>query len=174
MIQNKHSLCILTCVEDAKRFLLEFAGEYNGWTLVSGHGSVNDYLETLGIDCIELSALVSDDFVRDAYKEADKKVKDILNSLDELYAQAISSILGIPKIRYFFPLFRYNGKFEYLNILRLVKIFQIIFEQNKFERVLIYKSVKTSFLDDVDLLAGVVQLLSKQYCFVLSSREGKN
>ena len=65
------SLCVLNCIEDAQLFLEEFSGEYDEWLTVSTHGSVNDFLKTKKLQCLELSSLMTHEFIQESYWEAD-------------------------------------------------------------------------------------------------------
>jgi hypothetical protein len=151
------SLCILNCVGDAKLFLSKFRGHLNEWRLVSTHGSVDDYLETMGIRCTALSSLITDHHLREFYNTADKAVPAFLTRLDNVYAGPISEILRLSKIRYFYPLYVYLGKYEYLNILKLRHALDVLFRENHYEEVLLYQSVPTSYFDRLDIQAEVVR-----------------
>ena len=173
-MKNISNLCILNCVEDAKSFLSEFRYCLNEWTIVSTHGSVNDFLAIKGIDCLELSSLITDDFLIHAFQTTDIAVKTLLKHMDKLYSQNISNILEIRNINYFYPLYVYLGKYEYLNMLKLKKSLDILFEKNLYDRILIYRPIGASYFDNGDIFIDIVKKTSENYGFHVELREKQN
>lgn len=110
---NYDQLCVLNSVDDAKYYLSseEFS---NRCLLCSTHASVNDFLNTKGIDCIQLSMFLEDDFCINKYKEADIMINEMLHFIDKAVAGEISNILGIVYIDYFHVLYRYFLKVDYV------------------------------------------------------------
>lgn len=168
---NPTSVCVLNCVEDAQTFLTEFGHTPDRWLLVSTHGSVNDYLRPLNITCLELTSLLTDEFIIDAFKAADSVVTNLLACLDYRYAADISSVLGVGKMAYFSPLYRYLGKYEYLGSLKLQKAFETLFERHSLQELVIYRSVPTTFFAGDDLLTGVGRWLAERYGLSLIIRD---
>ena len=72
---NTKILCVLNCIEDAQLFLCEFSGKHHNWFIVSTHGSVNDYLRAKNIRSVELSSLLTHEFLQESYWEADSEIK---------------------------------------------------------------------------------------------------
>ena len=68
---------------------------------MSTHGSVNDFLATKEINCLELSSFITDDFLIHAFQTADIAVKTLLKHMDKLYARKISNILEIDILKAF-------------------------------------------------------------------------
>ena len=158
-----HSLCLLNCVEDAKSFLSEFKKCHHEWTVVSTHGAVNDFLTTEGVDCLELSSIISDDFLIKSFRIADVVVKKKLKYLDKLYAPKISKILGIRTIDYFFPLYVYLGKYEYHSILKIEKALGVIFDDNLFKQILVYLPIQQSYFNNGHLFFDIIREISSKY-----------
>ncbi len=171
-IKNKtDSICILNCVDGAKSFISKFENNMTSWVIVSTHGSVNNYLSTLNIDCLELVSLVPNDFIIKTFKDADTSVNTLLNYLDAQCADSISNLLKIKKMKYFYSMYCYPGKYEYLGTLKLIKAFKELYKQHPVKKVVIYDSVKTSRFDGDDLLIDVIKYFSTKYNFSLTVRK---
>lgn len=173
-MKNISNLCILNCVEDAKCFLSEFRYSLNEWTIVSTHSSVNDFLVTKELNCLELSSLITDDFLIHAFQKADITVKTLLKHMDKLYAQNISNILEIQNINYFYPLYVYLGKYEYLNMLKLKKSLDILFDKNLYDRILVYRPIGASYFDNDDIFIDIMKKCSDNHCYNVELREKQN
>ena len=174
-MKSNHALCVLNCVEDAKSFLSEFQACHNEWTIVSTHGAVNDFFMTKGIACLELSSLITDDFLTKSFQTSDVTVKTFLKYLDKVCAQKISNILGIKDINYFYPLCVYFGKFEYLSIIKLEKALNVLFSQTLYKEVLVYQTVGESFFEKDDIFVSIIkEFLSSFNCrFELRKMKGR-
>lgn len=157
------SLAILNCVADAQSFLYHFKNSLGEWRLASTHGAVNDYLNTQGVSCLELSSVLSDDFIVAAAREADSLMSSLLSALDRSSAHDISSRLRVCEMNYFMPLYQYLGIYECLAILKIEKALQLLVNEEKYHQLLVYQSVNTSYFDGDNVLVGMARHISGKH-----------
>jgi len=93
----------------------------------------------------------------ESFQTADVTVKTFLKYLDKVCARKISNILEIKDINFFYPLYVYFGKFEYLSIIKLKKAFSVLFSRTLYKEVLVYQPVGESFFEKDDIFINIIK-----------------
>lgn len=108
-------LAILHDVHDAEYVLLH-PEIYSTAIFISTHEAVNDYLLSRNRDCISLSSFVSINELSDFYSRSEC-VYSLLDEMDSQYSSILHKLINNPQeLRYFYTLYRYLGRYEYVNI----------------------------------------------------------
>ena len=166
------SLVILNCIEDTKHFLVENGDSLNEWYLVSTLGSVRDYLLTQNIECKELSSFITNDDHLDPRSPSNLDIfNNLLSDLDRICSEFICSMLSISKINIFQPLYNFAGLQEYTSLLRSQKAFEVLFNNYKFETVLLYQSIKTIRYGNNDFLLFLLGHLKSKFNYSIKVKK---
>ena len=133
-------LCVFNTPADVRDFLLSRESLESEWALLSTHASVNDFLDSRGIECLQLSSLLRDDFVTRLHFEADAAVENMLRELDKALSPPLSEILDIRMDNIFHSLFRYDLKNDFIGCRCFVKALQEAAKKFSSEEALLYVS----------------------------------
>jgi hypothetical protein len=111
-------LALLNDVHDAEYVLLH-SETYSTALLLSTHESVNDYLSARGRTCVSLSSFLEIDELSDFYRQSEC-IYSFLDGLDRQFGDLLFEAIRSPRdVRYFYSLYRYLGRYEYTNILKI-------------------------------------------------------
>lgn len=149
---NSRQLCILNSVKDAKLFLAT-KHHIDECLVCSTHASVNDFLSTENIDVIHLSELVENDFAIEQFEKADHLINELLYLIDGTLAEKISDTLEIIRIDYFYTLYRYYLKHDYVGYLNFKHSIRKLSETYSIGEILFYS------LPDFLIFSGIRELV---------------
>lgn len=118
------TIAILNDVHDAD-YVVQHRAKFSEATLISTHAAVDDYLEAHGLFCAPLSSFLTITDLMKLNKEAAAKTNALLNQLDSLFADELNRALQMtPPLQFFYTLYRYRLKLEYVNISKSISAFQ--------------------------------------------------
>jgi hypothetical protein len=153
------TLVILNCIDDAMHFRSNFLDEESNCFFVSTHPSVNDYLEYNNIRCAHLAEYIGYDTIREIIAGSEGDVNGILLDYDKRFSCLLSNALGIDSFNWFYPLYRYMGKYENLGIRKTYVALRALLRQGDFEKVFVYLSVNTGFYERESNLLEIARSL---------------
>ena len=112
------SIAILNDVHDAE-YVIRNHAKFDKTTLISTHAAVDDYLAVRGFSCEPISSYLKPEEITRFYEEADW-VNTLLTELDSEFGDALNAAVGLDvRLRFFYTLYRYRGRYEYVNLLKL-------------------------------------------------------
>lgn len=133
------TIAILNDVHDAN-YVVQHRAQFSEVTLISTHAAVDDYLESHGLTCTLISSFLQPQEVSKFYTEA-SQIYSLLSELDAEFGNILNSSLGLKKpIRFFYALYRYWGRYEYMHLLKLSAAVECLIQLHKPTKVLIFQT----------------------------------
>ncbi|MBL8097804.1 MAG: hypothetical protein JNK81_01405 [Anaerolineales bacterium] len=132
------TIAILNDVHDAD-YVVQHRTQFDSMTLISTHAAVDDYLEAHGLFCTPLSSFLTITDLMKLNKEAATKIDALLNHLDSLFADELNQQLQItPSLQFFYTLYRYRGKLEYVNISKSIIAMERLLDKFSLQKAILF------------------------------------
>jgi len=156
------SIAILNDVHDAE-YVIQHHEKFDKTNLISTHASVDDYLVIHGLACESISSYLQPKEITQFYEEADW-VNTLLAELDTDFGNALNAATGLDvKLRFFYALYRYRGRYEYMNILKLQASLMRLLSRHTPEKVFLFQPHGSSDMPSFFYTSlDIYQILVKQ------------
>ncbi len=132
------TIAILNDVHDAD-YVVQHRAKFSEATLISTHAAVDDYLEAHGLACLPFSSFLTVNDSMSLHQEAAANADALLNQLDALFADELNRALQIaPPLQFFYALYRYRIKLEYVNISKCALAMQRLLNRLAPQRAILF------------------------------------
>lgn len=157
------TVAILNDVHDAE-WVRASSSSYLGTILISTHAAVNDYLASYGIACESISSYIAQEELVKLYSDS-APVQDLLTELDADFGPILNSVAGtaVP-LQFFDAMYRYLGRYEYFNYLKLQTALSRIVNRHRPKSIVVFsphfsESTPSFFKTKIDVFVLIIKSL---------------
>jgi hypothetical protein len=157
------TVAILNDVHDAE-WVRVSSNSYHGTILIATHAAVNDYLASYGIACESISSYIEQEELVKLYSDS-TPVEDLLTELDANLGQILNSAAGTAvSLRFFDAMYRYLGRYEHFNYLKLQTALNRIVNRHSPKSLVVFaphfsESTPSFFKSKIDVLELIIKSL---------------